>query len=93
MLSSGTALTSFSNFGSDSSGVYSDVWCEVWVQFYLFQLATTCLNIIYEIKTLPSAEKEREEALNQIWVGGGSYGLETSFEAALKTGLNSASAT
>ena len=38
------------------------------------------------------AEKEREEALNQIWVGGGSYGLETSFEAALKTGLNSASA-
>ena len=59
MLSSGTALTSFSNFGSDSSGVYSDVWCEVWVQFYLFQLATTCLNIIYEIK----AEKEREEPL------------------------------
>ena len=37
-------------------------------------------------------EKEREEALNQIWVGGGSYGLEISFEAGLKTGLNSASA-
>ena len=48
---------------SDSSGVYSDMWCKVWVQFYLFHLATTCLNIIYEIKSPPSAEKEREEPL------------------------------
>ena len=48
---------------SDSSGVYSDMWCEVWVQFYLFQLVTTYLNIIYEIKSPPSAEKEIEEPL------------------------------
>ena len=63
-LSSGTALTSLSTFGSLTHLEFIQImWCQVWIQFYLFQLATTCLNIIYEIKSPSSAEKEREEPL------------------------------